>query len=63
MNNPQPSFSVDYVRVSREAHALEHQHGRDAYLFAQRLAKEAETEGDIEAAALWRAVYSALAPR
>jgi hypothetical protein len=58
-----PVPKPDFVEVSREAHQLAESHGRNAHLYALRLSEKAQASGDAEAAAFWRAVYGALAPR
>jgi hypothetical protein len=54
---------VDYVKVSRTAHQLAADHGPNAYLYAAKLAREAEAEGKLDEAAFWEAVSGALTPR
>jgi hypothetical protein len=54
---------IDWVEVSREAHELSLRHGRDAHIFASRMAEKAEAAGDIKAAQFWQAVSGSVAPR
>lgn len=54
---------VDYVEVSRRAHQLATDHGRNAYGHATRLSHEAEATGKLDEAAFWKAVAAALRPR
>lgn len=54
---------VDRLKVGRTAYQLRIDHGPDAYLYAARLAREADADGKPEEAAFWRAVYAALRPR
>jgi len=54
---------IDYVQVGRTAHQLAADHGRDAHLYAEKLAKEAAAEGKTQEAEFWRAVSGALRPR
>jgi len=54
---------VDYVEVSRVAHQLVADHGSNAYLFAAKLATEAESSGRADEAAFWGAVSAAVTPR
>jgi hypothetical protein len=51
---------VDYAEVGRTAHQLEEDQGRNAYLYAARLSKEAESEGKTDEAAFWKAVADSL---
>lgn len=53
----------DYVEVFRMAHQLAADHGRNAYLYAARLSREASAEGKPDEAEFWKAVSSALTPR
>jgi hypothetical protein len=55
--------AVDYVEVGRTAHQLAKDHGRSAYLYAAKLAGEAEAKGEAVEAAFWKAVSDALKPR
>lgn len=54
---------VDQVKVFRIAHQLLADHGRNAYLYAARLSKEAEEEGKTNEAEFWKSVASAVTPR
>ena len=56
-------IAVDYVEVSRTAHQLAADHGRSAYLYADKLAGESEAAGKLDEAAFWKAVSAALVPR
>ena len=55
--------AVDYVEVARTAHQLAIDHGQNAYLRADKLAREAEATGNRDDAAFWKAVYATLRPR
>jgi hypothetical protein len=55
--------TIDYIEVGRKAHQLSADHGRDAHLYAAKLAQDAEAEGKLDEAAFWKAVSAALAPR
>jgi hypothetical protein len=55
--------AVDYVKVSRTAHQLALDHGHNAYLYAAKLAREANAAGKTDEAEFWKAVSAALAPR
>lgn len=54
---------VDYIEVGRVSHQLFKDHGRDAWQYAAKLAKEAEAQGKVDEAAFWWAVSGALKPR
>jgi hypothetical protein len=56
-------IGVDYVEVGKVAHQLQRDHGRTAYLYAARLAHEAEAEGKTAEAEFWNAVSASLRPR
>ena len=53
----------DFIEVSRVAHQLGSSHGKDAYLYALRLAEQAKDIEDLESEHFWRTVYAALRPR
>jgi len=55
--------AVDHVEVGRTAHQLAKDHGRNAYLYAAKLAGEAEAEGKADETEFWKAVSACLAPR
>jgi len=55
--------TVDYIEVGRTAHQLFADHGPSAYVYAAKLAREAEAEGKLDEAAFWKAVSAALTPR
>jgi hypothetical protein len=55
--------AVDYVEVSRTAHQLSKDHGRNAAQYAAKLAREALAEGKSGEAEFWEAVAAALTPR
>jgi hypothetical protein len=46
-----------------KAHELAHSHGRNAHLYAARLAAEAMAEGMKEEAEFWKSVEMLLKPR
>jgi len=54
---------IDYVEVSRTAHQLALDHGHNAYLYAAKLAREANAEGKTDEAEFWSRVSAALTPR
>ena len=54
---------IDSVEVGRVAHQLTLDHGRTAYLYAERLGREFEAEGKAAEAAFWRAVWASMRPR
>jgi hypothetical protein len=55
--------TVDFVEVSRTAHKLALDHGHNAYLYAAKLAREANAERKQDEAEFWKAVSAALTPR
>lgn len=54
---------VGYVEVGRVAYQLQIDHGPTAYLYADKMAREADMEDKPDEAAFWRAVSGSLAPR
>jgi hypothetical protein len=54
---------IDYIAVGREAHQLSATYRRDAWIYAERWAQLADTEGRADEAAFWSAVSHALKPR
>lgn len=54
---------VDWIEVNRAAHQLQLDHGQRAYVYATKLAIEAEQEEKTEDAEFWNAVSASLAPR
>lgn len=55
---------VDWIEVNRAAHQLQLDHGQRAYVYATKLAIEAEQEKKkTEDAEFWNAVSASLAPR
>jgi hypothetical protein len=55
--------AVDYIEASRTAYQLSLDHGRNAYLYAEKLAREAKAEGKLEEAQFWDAVAGVIRPR
>jgi hypothetical protein len=55
--------AVDYVEVGRTSHQLTVDHGRSAYLYADKLMLEATAGGKVDEAAFWKAVSAAPTPR
>jgi hypothetical protein len=53
----------DFVEVSRKAHELSQSHGRNAYLYAGKLAAAALAEDNAEEHDFWKSVAAALVPR
>ena len=56
-------MSIDWVEVNRTAHQIELDHGRNGYLYAERLALQAKDEARPEDPEFWEAVAAALRPR
>ena len=56
----EPLTFEEMRKVQRESHQLSISHGRNAHLYALRLAQKAESEKNVGAARVWRAVYSSL---
>jgi hypothetical protein len=54
---------IDYTEVGKAAYPLGVDHGRNAHMYAARLAQESEAQDKPEEAAFWRAVSAALTPR
>ena len=55
--------SIDWVEVGRVGHQLQLDHGRNAYVYAGKLAEQAAKGDDERDSEFWRAVSSSLAPR
>jgi hypothetical protein len=55
--------AVDYVEVSRTAYQLALDHGLNAHLYADKLAREANAAGKPDEAEFWKAVFVTLRPR
>lgn len=56
-------MTVDWIEVSRVAHQVEAEHGRNGYLFAERLAPEAKEESRLDDGDFWETAVAALRPR
>ncbi|KHK57769.1 hypothetical protein PI87_04820 [Ralstonia sp. A12] len=56
-------MTVDWIEVSRVAHQVEADHGRNGYLFAKQLATEAKEDARLDEGDFWEAVAAALRPR
>ena len=54
---------VDWMEVNRTAHQVELGHGRNGYLYAERLATVAKEESQLDQCEFWLAVAAALRPR
>jgi hypothetical protein len=54
---------IDWIEVTRIAHQLEIDHGRNASSYAKKLAEKAEQEGSKANAKLWSAVSVSLKVR
>ena len=56
-------MTIDWIEVSRVAHQVGTDHGRNGYRFAERLAIEANAESRLDDRDFWEAVAAALRPR
>ncbi|WP_316680293.1 hypothetical protein [Ralstonia flaminis] len=56
-------MTVDWTEVSRVAHQVETDHGRNGYRFAERLAIEAKEASRLDDHDFWEADAAALRPR
>lgn len=56
-------MTVDWMEVGRAAHQVELDHGRNGYLYAEKLAAEAEQESRQSDSEFWAAVAATLRPR
>jgi len=56
-------MSIDWIEVSRTAHQVELDHGRNGHLYAEGLSCKAKEEGRLEECEFWEAVAAALRPR
>lgn len=54
---------IDWVEVPRVAYQLSLDHGRNAYVYAAKLAAEAALAGKVEDAEFWNTVSATLTPR
>jgi hypothetical protein len=54
---------VDYIEVDHVAHQLTLDHGRTAYVYADKVAAKAKRDGKLEEAEFWEAVCAAIRPR
>jgi hypothetical protein len=55
-------MSIDWNAVERTAHQVELYHGRNGYLYAERLTAESNAAGRTEGNEFWVAVAAALRP-
>jgi hypothetical protein len=56
-------MTVDWIKVGRVGHQVEIDHGRNGYLYAERLATKAREEFRNDDADFWSAVAASLRPR